>query len=47
MFLINAEDGEILNTLQLDANIEASPAIYEDTIVVATRGGNIYGIDIK
>lgn len=47
VFLIDGENGEILNTIALDANIEASPTIFEDTIVVATRGGNIYGIEIK
>lgn len=47
IFLIDGENGEILNIITLDANIEASPTIFEDTIVVATRGGNIYGIEIK
>lgn len=47
VFLIDGENGEILNTITLDANIEASPTIFEDTIVVATRGGSIYGIEIK
>lgn len=47
MFLIDGKNGEILNSLTLDANIEASPAIYEDTIVIATRAGSIYGIEIK
>lgn len=47
MFLIDGKSGSILNTITLDANIEASPAIYEDMIVVATRGGSIYGIEIK
>lgn len=47
MFLIDGKTGNILNTITLDANIEASPAIYEDMIVVATRGGSIYGIEIK
>ena len=43
----DGKNGEILNSLTLDANIEASPAIYEDTIVIATRAGSIYGIEIK
>ena len=47
MFLIDGKNGEILNSLTLDANIEASPAIYEDTIVIATRAGSIYVIEIK
>ena len=47
MFLIDGNTGEILNTITLDANVEASPAIYEDMIVVATRAGSIYGIEIE
>ena len=47
MFLIDGNTGEILKTITLDANIEASPAIYEDMIVVATRAGSIYGIEIE
>mgnify|MGYP000058041486 CR=1 FL=1 len=46
-YLADGKSGSILNTITLDANIEASPAIYEDMIVVATRGGSIYGIEIK
>lgn len=47
VFLIDGKNGDILNKITLDANIEASPAIFEDTIVIATRGGSIYGIEIK
>lgn len=47
MFLIYGRTGIILNTITLDANIEASPTIYEDMIVIATRGGSIYGIEIR
>ena len=47
MFLIDGRTGIILNTITLDANIEASPTIYEDMIVIATRGGSIYGIEIR
>lgn len=47
MFLLDGANGEILHTVKLNANIEASPAIFNDTIVVATRGNSIYGIKIK
>ena len=47
VYLLNGKDGQVLNRITLDANIEASPAIFGDTIVIATRGGNIYGIEIK
>lgn len=39
--------GEALSSVNLGSNIEASPAVYENTIVVGTRGGLIYGIEIK
>ena len=47
MFLLDGDSGEVLNKIILNGNIEASPAIYDDNIVVATRGGSIYGIKIK
>lgn len=48
--LMNAETGEILNTLQLPGEIEASPAVYRDILVIGTTGkdtGAIYGIRIQ
>lgn len=45
--LIDGMTGEILYEASLGSNIEASPAIYNDSIVVGTRGGLIYGIKIK
>ena len=39
--------GKVLSTLELGTNVEASPAVYENTLVVGTRGGVIYGINIK
>lgn len=47
MFLMDGDNGEVLNKLMSNGNVEASPAIYEDNVVVATRGGSIYGIKIK
>ena len=47
MFLIDGRNGSVLDKINLGSNIEASPAIFEDVIVVATRGGEIFGIDIK
>lgn len=45
--LIDGATGNILDTINLGANIESSPAIFEDTIVIATRGGKIFGIKIE
>ncbi|MGM9935686.1 PQQ-binding-like beta-propeller repeat protein [uncultured Clostridium sp.] len=47
MFLLDGDSGEVLNKILLNGNVESSPAIYDDSIVVATRSGSIYGIDIK
>lgn len=47
MYLIEGKSGKILDKIPLAANVEASPAIYEDMIVVGTRGQLIWGIKIK
>lgn len=47
MFLFEGTTGKQLDRIALGANIEASPAIYENMIVVGTRGQQIYGIKIK
>ncbi len=39
--------GTTLSTLDLGSNIEASPAVFNDTLVVGTRGGLVCGIKIK
>jgi outer membrane protein assembly factor BamB len=47
MHLIDGKTGEILDKIPLGSNIEASPAVYDDMIVVGTRGCKIYGIKVK
>jgi outer membrane protein assembly factor BamB len=47
LHLVDGADGRIARTLRLDANIEASPAVFGDLAVVGTRGGTIYGIRIR
>ncbi len=47
MYLIEGISGKILDKIALNGNIEGSPAIYEDMIVVGTRGQQIFGIRIK
>lgn len=39
--------GNELSTVELGTNIEASPAVFNNTLVVGTRGGKVYGIEIK
>lgn len=47
MFMLDGKTGEVLDTLQLSGNIEASPAVYEDRLVVGTRNCRIYGVKIQ
>ncbi len=47
MYLVDGLTGELYDTTNLGANIEASPAAFENTIVVGTRGKKIYGIYVK
>ena len=39
--------GNTLSSVSLETNIEASPAVYENTLVVGTRGGLVCGIKIQ
>jgi outer membrane protein assembly factor BamB len=45
--LIEGTTGKTLDTISLGANIEASPAVYDNMIVIGTRGAKIWGIKIK
>lgn len=48
LHLIDGKTGETLYTLQTGGgNMEGSPAIYNNQIVIGTRGKRIYRIDIK
>jgi outer membrane protein assembly factor BamB len=46
MHLIRGVDGEILYRINLGANIEASPAVFGNMLIVGTRGQRIFGIEI-
>lgn len=47
MYFVRGKDGAELNMINLGSNIEATPAIFNDTLVVATRGGKIVAVKIK
>ena len=47
MFLIDGLTGVLKSTVNLGKNIEASPAVFGNTIVVGTRGKKIYGIVLE
>ena len=47
MYLMNGLTGEVLDTFSLsEGAIEASPAVYENYVVVGTRGCRIWGIEL-
>lgn len=47
MFLIDGKTGETLYTENLGSNMEASPVVYENTLVIGTRGQQIFGVKIQ
>lgn len=47
MHLIDGTIGNILYSLPLGSNIEASPAVFNNMVVVGTRGQKVYGIHIS
>ena len=47
MNLLEGSTGKILTYVELGSNIEASPAVYNNMVVVASRGGKMFGIEIK
>lgn len=44
LYLLDGATGEKLDALDLDGNIEASPAVYNDMLVVGHRSQRIFGI---
>lgn len=47
MFLVDPLTGETLSKISLGSNIEASPAIWYDMLVVGTRGQKVCGIKLS
>lgn len=45
--LIDGKSGTYLTSVNIGSNVEASPAVFEDTLVVGTRGCRICAIKIK
>ena len=46
MFLMDGLTGEVYDTFALGGGVEASPAVYEDTVVVGTRQCRIWGVKL-
>lgn len=47
VYLIRGMDGEILDQISLGANIEGSPAAFGNTLVVGTRGQQIWSFTVQ
>ena len=47
MYLIDGTTGKTLSTVGLGSNIEASPVVFEDILVVGTRGCQVWGVRIE
>ncbi|MUT68509.1 PQQ-binding-like beta-propeller repeat protein [Paenibacillus sp. NEAU-GSW1] len=45
--VIDASKGKKLGSLNIGTNIESTPSVFNNTAVVASRGGKIYGIALK
>ncbi len=45
--VVSAKDGRVRGSLAIGANIEASPAVFDQFAVVASRGGKLYGIRLE
>ncbi|RUS47147.1 PQQ-binding-like beta-propeller repeat protein [Cohnella sp. AR92] len=46
-YVLSALTGQVKGRTSLGANTEASPAVFNDYAVVATRGGKIYGLKLE
>ena len=46
MYMLRGTTGEEVYRLNLGANVEASPAVFYNMLVVGTRGNRIFGIEI-
>ena len=47
MFFVDGATGKQLDYINLGSNIEASPVVFNNTIVVGTRGCKIYGVTVE
>ena len=45
--LMDALTGTTLHTINIGSNIEASPAMFNDILVVGTRGMQVHGIKLS
>ena len=46
LYLFDGLTGKVLDSMDIGSNVEASPAVYNSTIVVGTRGELIWGVNL-
>ena len=46
IYLLDGTNGETLANLSLGSTVEASPVVFENTVIVGTRGQKVFGIEI-
>ena len=47
MYLLDAKTGQQLDSMNLGGNMEASPIVYDNTVVIGTRAQQIWGVTLK
>ncbi|MCD8087808.1 MAG: pyrrolo-quinoline quinone [Oscillospiraceae bacterium] len=47
MYLVDGLTGDVLDTFSFGCTMEASPVVYNNTVVIGTRGQQIYGITLE
>lgn len=47
MYLLDGSNGEVLDTFDLGGHMEASPVVYENTVVIGTRSSRIFGLRLS
>jgi hypothetical protein len=45
--LLDAADGSELSRVNLGWNLEASPAVFGNRVVIAERGNRIFGLELR
>lgn len=45
--LLEGTTGKVLSSVNIGSNVEASPAVFGNTVVVGTRGQKIYGLKVE
>ncbi len=47
LYLVNGKTGEVLDKYEFGCTVEATPVVYNNTVVIGTRGQEILGITLK